>query len=172
MKPKLGKQKVTIIDQDRRATAIQSAFEDFSALAGFVQIELKGRNVGAAILQRSKHRFCFIFGFSSPGIHDTLRPDQVPPVLSNLEAALKELPANERLTVHLSSFAADTDRQVELDRLIQTAPSSELKLLLMSEKARTRELKVAGVRKAKVAAFVCHLHHRARSEDHQGIRLD
>jgi hypothetical protein len=149
MKPKLGKQKVTIIDQDRRATAIQSAFEDFSALAGFVQIELKGRNVGAAILQRSKHRFCFVFGFSSPGIHDTLRPDQVPPVLSNLEAALKELPSNERLTIHLSSFAADADRQVELDRLMQTAPSSELKLLLMSEKARTRELKVAGVRKAK-----------------------
>ena len=53
------------------------------------------------------------------------------------------------MTVHLSSFAADADRQSELDALMKKAPSQELRLLLMSEKARTQELKRSGTRKPK-----------------------
>ena len=149
MKPKLGKQKVTVIEGEKKKSSSLSAFEDFNHLAGFAQIELKGRSVGAAILQRSKNRFCFVFGFSSYGIHDTLRPDQIPPTISNFESALKELLPGERMTVHLSSFAEDADRQKELDALLAKAPSPELRLLLMSEKARTQELKRSGVRKPK-----------------------
>ena len=149
MKQKLGKQKTTFVEGDKKKTVLQVAFEDFNYLAGFAHIEIKGRSVGAAILQRSKRRFCYVFGFSSYGIHDTLRPEQIPPVINNFESALKELLPGERMTVHLSSFAADVDRQSELDVLLNKAPSAELRLLLMSEKARTQELKRSGTRRVK-----------------------
>ena len=149
MKPKLGKQRVTIIDNGKTQTVTQRAFEDFNTLAGFAQISLKGRNVGAALLQKSKNRFCFVFGFHTNGIHDTLRPEQIATTLRNFESALKELPTGERLTLHLSSFTSDADRQTELDQLIAKASSPELRLLLMSEKARAQALKDAGTRKPK-----------------------
>ena len=149
MNPKLGKQRVVVIEDNKKQTITQSAFEDFNSLAGFAQIDLKGRSVGAALLQKSKHRFCFVFGFKTTGIHDTLRPDQIPPTLRSFESALKELPSGERLTVHLSSFTEDSDRQFELDRLMEKAASPELRLLLMSEKARAQELKASGTRKPK-----------------------
>ena len=160
MNPKLGKQRVVVIADNKKQTITQSAFEDFNSLAGFAQIDLKGRSVGAALLQKSKHRFCFVFGFKTTGIHDTLRPDQIPPTLRSFESALKELPSGERLTVHLSSFTEDSDRQSELDRLMEKASSAELRLLLMSEKARAQELKASGTRKPKSLNSLRHLHDR------------
>jgi hypothetical protein len=149
MKPKLGKQRVTVLTQDQKLSVVQSAFEDFNPLAGLVEIEMKGRNLGALMLQPNKNRFCFVFGFTASGIHDTLRPDQLPPTITSLESGLKELLPNERMTIHLSSFNGDEDRQTDLDALINQAPSSELRLILMSEKARAQELKQMGVRKPK-----------------------
>ena len=149
MKPKIGKQRVTIFNRGKQKSAVQNAFEDASALLGFVKIELKGRSVGAALLQKSKTQFCFVFGFRCNGIHETLRPDQILPTLSSFESALKEIPGGERLTIRLSSFSADEDRQVELNRLLEIAPSPELRLLLMSEKARVQALKESGSRKPK-----------------------
>ena len=149
MKPKLGKQRVTMIDNGKKQTITQTAFEDFNTLAGFAQISLKGRNVGAALLQKSRNRFCFVFGFHTNGIHDTLRPEQISTTLRNFESALKELPTGERLTLHLSSFTSDSDRQTELNQLMAKAASPELRLLLMSEKARAQALKDSGTRKPK-----------------------
>ena len=149
MKPKLGKQRVTVIERNTKHTVTQTAFEDFNNLEGFAQINMKGRSIGAALLQKGKNRFSFVFGFKAKGVHDTLKPDQVQPTLDKFESALKELPPGERLTVHLRSFTADSDRQAELDHLLCSAPSSELRLLLMSEKARAQELKTSGTRKPK-----------------------
>ncbi len=69
--------------------------------------------------------------------------------MRNFESALKELPTGERLTLHLSSFTSDSDRQTELNQLIAKAASPELRLLLMSEKARAQALKDSGTRKPK-----------------------
>ena len=148
MKTKVGKQRVTLIENNQKQSVTLSAFEDFNALAGLAQIELKGRKVGVKILQKDK-KYCFVFGFTCSGVHDTLRSDQIPPTLRNFEAALKELPIGERMTVHLSSFTSDHDRQKQLDHLLNKAPSSELRLLLMSEKTRAQELKQSGTRKPK-----------------------
>jgi hypothetical protein len=148
MKPKVGNQRVTLIENNQKQSVTLSAFEDFNALAGLAQIELKGRKVGVQILQKGG-RYCFVFGFTCTGVHDTLRPDQIPPTLRNFEAALKELPIGERMTVHLSSFTSDRDRQKNLDDLFNKTSSSELRLLLMSEKARAQELKQSGTRKPK-----------------------
>ncbi|MDX2099012.1 MAG: hypothetical protein SFW36_14645, partial [Leptolyngbyaceae cyanobacterium bins.59] len=150
MKSKLGKKRITLLERGKqKKTVTQSAFEDFNALAGFAQLNLKGRSVGTAILQKSKNRYQFVFGFTSNGIHDTLRSEQIKPTLSKLESALKELPSGGHLTFHLQSFRDDRDRQMELDDLLQKAPSPELRLLLMSEKSRAQELKAAGIRKPK-----------------------
>ncbi|KAM3092524.1 hypothetical protein ACKFKG_22165 [Phormidesmis sp. 146-35] len=148
MKTKVGKQRVTLIENNQKQSVTLSAFEDFNALAGLAQIELKGRKVGVKILQKDK-KYCFVFGFTCSGVHDTLRSDQIPPTLRNFEAALKELPIGERMTVHLSSFTSDRDRQKQLDHLLNKASSSELRLLLMSEKTRAQELKQSGTRKPK-----------------------
>ena len=150
MKPKLGKKRITLLDRgQQKKTVTQSAFEDFNSLATFAQLDLKGRNVGTAILQKSKNRYQFVFGFSSSGIHDTLRSEQIKPTLNKLESALKELPSGGHLTLHLQSFREDGDRQAELDQLLMKASSPELRLLLMSEKTRAQELKASGIRKPK-----------------------
>jgi len=147
---KLGKKRVTLIDRGtQKKTVTQSAFEDFTALTGFVEFNLKGRKVAAAIMQKGKNRFCFTFGFVCSGIHDTMRSEQIKPTRTKLESALKELPSNECMTIHLTSFKGDGDRQAELDSLLLKAPSPEIKLLLMSEKARSQELKASGTRKPK-----------------------
>ncbi|HEY9645411.1 MAG TPA: hypothetical protein V6C88_03525 [Chroococcidiopsis sp.] len=153
MKPKLGRQRTTVIERDRKVAIVQSAFEDFNPLSSLIDIELKGRNLGALLLQPSKSRFCFVFGFRASGIHDTLRLDQLLPTIASLESGLKELLPNERLTIHLSSFTGDSDRQADLDQLMSQAPSPELRLILMSEKVRAQELKQMGVRKPKTLAL-------------------
>ena len=72
MKTKVGKQRVTLIENNQKQSVTLSAFEDFNALAGLAQIELKGRKVGVQILQKGK-KYCFVFGFVCNGVHDTLR---------------------------------------------------------------------------------------------------
>ena len=147
-KTKLGKKRVPAPQSGKKKTMMVEAFEDYLHLKTFVQISLKGREVGAALLQKN-NTFQFVFGFSCQGIHDTLRPEQVLSALNGIESGLKELPNTGWMTLHLSSFANDTDRQAELQRIIQDAPSAELKLLLMSERARSQELAVSGARKRK-----------------------
>lgn len=149
MKPKLGKKTAKILTDGKEVAVTLSAFEDFSRLETFVDFDLKGRKAGAAMLQGAKSEYCFVFGFTTPGIHDTLRLDQIAPTIHNLEAALKELLPGERMTVHLSSFRDDSDRQQELDDLISRTDSPELQLLLMSGKVRASELKKSGLRKPK-----------------------
>ena len=145
---KLGKKKVSTLKNGQKKSRVVEAFEDYLHLKTFVHIILKGRDVGAALLQKN-NTFQFVFGFSCQGIHDTLRPEQVLSALNGIESGLKELPNTGWMTIHLSSFADDQDRQAELQQVIQGAPSDELKLLLMSERARAQELALSGTRKKK-----------------------
>jgi len=148
-KPKLGRKKVKVIEKDKERQLFQSAFEDFIPLECFVELNLKGRSVGAALLKKGKGRYSFVFGFKTLGLHDTLRDEQVEHNLDHIEAGLKELPSGESLTIHLSSFNDDKDRQFELSKLIDNTSSDRLKLLLMSEKSRAQQLKLSGVRRVK-----------------------
>ncbi|MEL7316525.1 MAG: hypothetical protein AAFN08_16515 [Cyanobacteria bacterium J06559_3] len=145
---------VEMTPEGKLRTTMLRAFEDFLPLEGFASVELKGRAVGMAILKKSDS-YRFIFGFRSQGIHDTLRDDQIAPTSEAIEAALKEIPAGESATFHLSSFASDQDRQAELDRLFEVAPSDPLKLIVVSEKARSQQLYKAGVRKPKSLYIYC-----------------
>ncbi|MEO1295197.1 MAG: hypothetical protein AAFW75_05220 [Cyanobacteria bacterium J06636_16] len=145
---KLGKRKGLLFTKGEKKKVTFQAFEDFCALRSMVRFRLKGRDVGGAMLVH-KNQYRLVFGFACKGIHDTLRPEQVPTVCGRLESGFKELLSNGSMTVHLSSFASDEDRQAELDSVIQSAPSPELQLILMSEKKRAQELAANGTRRVK-----------------------
>ncbi|GAX42134.1 hypothetical protein NIES4075_31340 [Tolypothrix sp. NIES-4075] len=146
MKQKIGKQSVGVASSERL-----TPFEDALHLATMLRVSLGGRDVGAYLLTKGtqKNRFCFVFGFECRGIHTTLRADQIDTIISNIESGLKDIPANERITFHLSSFSSDKKRQKELSSIIKQTPSKDLKYLLMAERARTKELTASGIRKPK-----------------------
>ncbi|MBW4668984.1 MAG: hypothetical protein KME60_16555 [Cyanomargarita calcarea GSE-NOS-MK-12-04C] len=147
MKPKIGKQSVGIAGQENRFTP----FEDALHLATMVRVALNGRDIGAYILNKGnqKDKFCFVFGFDCKGIHTTLRNEQIDPICQNIEAALKDLPGQERITFHLGSFSSSQQRQEELASLVENSPSPEIQYLLTSERARIQELTRTGIRKPK-----------------------
>ncbi|HIK03315.1 MAG TPA: hypothetical protein IGS40_01150 [Trichormus sp. M33_DOE_039] len=147
MKQKIGKQSVGIAGQENRLTP----FEDALHLSTMLRILLDGRDVGAYILTKGtqKDRFCFVFGFECRGIHTTLRSEQIDTIFNNIESGLKDIPDGERMTLHMGSFSSDGERQRELSELIKTAPSRDIKYLLMAERARIKELTNAGLRKPK-----------------------
>ncbi|NEU71592.1 hypothetical protein PI95_003085 [Hassallia byssoidea VB512170] len=146
MKQKIGKQSVGVASSERL-----TPFEDALHLATMLRVSLGGRDIGAYLLTKGtqKNRFCFVFGFECRGIHTTLRTDQIDTIISNIESGLKDIPANERITFHLSSFSSDQKRQKELSSIIKKTPSKDIKYLLMAERARTKELTASGIRKPK-----------------------
>jgi hypothetical protein len=147
MKQKIGKQSVSIAGSETRLTP----FEDALHLATMLRISLNGRDIGAYILSKGtqKNRFCFVFGFDCQGIHTTLTSEQIETIFNNLEAGLKDIPLGERMTWHLGAFSSDEERQKQLTSLIKQASSKDIKYLLMSERARSKELTVSGIRKPK-----------------------
>lgn len=147
MKQKIGKQSVSLSGNDTRLTP----FEDALHLSTMLGISLNGRDIGAYLLTKGtqKNRFCFVFGFECQGIHSTLKKEQLDAIFSNLETGLKDIPNDERITFHLGSFSSDIQRQQELKSLIEKTPSLDIKYLLMSERARARELTRTGIRKPK-----------------------
>ncbi|MFH7027921.1 MAG: hypothetical protein ACHBN1_21615 [Heteroscytonema crispum UTEX LB 1556] len=146
MKPKIGKQSVGTAGNERL-----TPFEDALHLGTMLRVSLNGRDIGAYILTKGnqKDRFCFVFGFECKGIHTTLRSEQIDTICNNIEAGLKDIPAGERITFHLGSFSSEKQRQKELASLVKKAASPDIKYLLMSERARVKELTRSGIRKPK-----------------------
>jgi hypothetical protein len=146
MKEKIGKKGLKGVDKKR---VTLKPFEDLLHLTTLLRLELRNRRVGAYLLTKPGNRFCFVFGFECKGIHSYLTASQLEAVFDNLEAALKDLPANERLTVHLGAFSSDRDRQNQLKRLVENAPFEEVQFLLTGERARVQELTRLGLREPK-----------------------
>jgi hypothetical protein len=146
MKEKLGKKR---IEGAKAKHAVLKPFEDLVDLTTLVRIQIRSRHVSAYLLKKGKNRFCFVFGFECRGVHSYLRADQVDAIFDNLEAGLKDLPPQEYLTIHLSAFSSDRDRQQQLQQLVKEAPAEELQFLLLGERARIQELTQLGVREPK-----------------------
>lgn len=121
-------------------------FEKDLSLESFVEILLKGRKVGAMMLQKGKkHRY--VFGFDCEALHDNLTDVQIERAMNAQRQGLKEMEGC--ITFHMESFSDDQDRQDYLDSLIDKAPSYQLKALLCSEKKRSHELSQEGIRQVK-----------------------
>jgi hypothetical protein len=123
-------------------------FEDEAHLECICRLALRGRDVGAYLL-RNGRKFSFVFGFQTPGIHTLLANGQAEVALTRLEEGLKGFRPGDRLRIHLRSFGEDTDRQQELDHLINSNPSLESQFLLLSQQRSTRELTDRGERQPK-----------------------
>ncbi|MDX2096733.1 MAG: hypothetical protein SFW36_03070 [Leptolyngbyaceae cyanobacterium bins.59] len=145
MKPKLGAKNV---HNGQRKVRLSPVEDSLNLVAPF-RIDLRGRSIAGFLLQRNQSEFCFQFGWACRGIHPTPKPDQVTPIFDALESGLKDLPAKERLTIQMSSFSSDRDRQQQLKCLSQQAPNPQLQFLLMGERQRVRELTQLGQRKPK-----------------------
>jgi len=117
-------------------------------LVALCRIEMRSMPVGAYLLQKGD-TLQFVFGFECAGIHPTLKPEQLAPLFEALEAGLKDLPPQEKITFHLGSFADDRSRQRELKSAIESAASDDTAFLLLGERARLQELTRLGVRKTK-----------------------
>lgn len=125
-----------------RLRGVESLFH----LEAMVSFELEGRQVGAYLLERNGSEWQFGFGFECEGLHSFQAPAAYERQLESLEAGLKDVPLGEHLTLHLSSFRDDRDRQEELQAREQQAPSLELQFLTLAEQGRSRELAEMGAR--------------------------
>lgn len=141
--------KVEFVANNQVKSQLFKAFEAEFHLIGLINFQLKERDIAAALLQKGDSGFKFVFGFKSLGIHPTLRAEQLIPTKQSFESGLKEIPARERITFHLKSLADDSDRILELNRLISKTKNPQLQLLLTGEKKRTRELNNSGFRQPK-----------------------
>jgi hypothetical protein len=113
-------------------------FEDEAHLECICRLSLRGQDVGAYLLRHGK-QFSLVFGFRADGIHTLLAQGQAEVALSRLEEGLKGFRPNDRLRIHLRSFADDQARQSELADLIHPEQSLESQFLLLSQQRLTRE---------------------------------
>jgi hypothetical protein len=145
MKEKIGKKNLKGVGKKVNL----KPFEDLLHLATLVRLELRNRHVGAYLLKKGDGRFCFVFGFDCRGIHSYMTSEQLEAVFDNLESGLKDLPANERLTIHLGAFSSDRERQDQLKELAKNSSLEEIEFLLTGERARVQELTRLGLREPK-----------------------
>jgi len=138
----------------QKLTPVEGEFQ----LLSLLKINLQGKEVGAIILKKGEANYTIQFAFTTKGVHTTLRQEAIDPIFDAIEAGLKDLPDGESLTIQLGSFTDDSSRQHDLDQLISKVNSSELKFLLMGEKARIQELTRTGVRKPKRLLLWCNLY--------------
>ncbi|BAY41578.1 hypothetical protein NIES2111_59740 (plasmid) [Nostoc sp. NIES-2111] len=152
-KGKLGKGKLE--NEQINVVKQLTPFEDIIHLAGICDMNLGGRQgVGALILKKGENiqiKFCF----DCLGVHPNLPSAQMLPIFDGIEAGLKEIPEQESLTIHLGSFTSDYYRQQELSRLESNCSIDQLKLLIRSERLRTKELTQSGTRKNKFLRLWC-----------------
>ncbi len=149
-----NKQGKRVVENGERKVRL-SPLEDGFSLVSMLQLNLQERSVGAYVLRKGMNNYLINFGFECKGIHNSLRSEQISPVFDAIDAGLKDLPQGERLTIHLSSFTDNRERQQQLKSLIKQAPNEELQYLLMGSRSRLSQLTQQGIRKPKQLRLYC-----------------
>lgn len=129
--------------------------EDELALTAMLRMTLRNQHAGAFVQMVNRDRIRFTFGFSCRGIHNYLTADEITTYFNNLEASLKDLPPEERITFHYGTFASDHDRQQELGQVVEHDPVDETRFLVTGERARVQGLARQGLRKPKFLRIYC-----------------
>lgn len=118
-------------------------------LASIVSYEIGGKKVGAVLLvdgNSDSPNYRLSIPFRVRGVHPDLRPEEIPSVFEALAAGFREIPMQESMTIHFSSFVDQTSRQEYLTDLGQSADSDLMKMLVMSKKKKTDDLHGKGAR--------------------------
>ncbi|BAY59313.1 hypothetical protein NIES2135_61900 (plasmid) [Leptolyngbya boryana NIES-2135] len=133
----------TISSSDQGNAKCRAIENEFKAEC-LIRYQLKDGSTASCIMLQSGKKGAeslqFIFGWTCKGLHTSLTPRQEEDAFDAIEAGLKDLPEGERITFHMGSFASDAQRQLQLDQLIELAPTPQLKFLIMSEKQRVQDL--------------------------------
>jgi hypothetical protein len=152
MKHKSGKKTIKAGKNNFTMTPL----EDYLHLQAMVSFELRSRQVGAYLIRQNKSQpWQLIFGFECEGIHSFKSTGEIEPLFDAIEAGVKDFPPGETVTFHLSAFKTDRERQAELDHLIASAPTQEIKFLLLGEKKRCQQLTGNGQREPKKLIIYC-----------------
>ena len=123
-----------------------------------VRFNLRDRTTAAYLLRKQGTKgesLQFVFGFETKGVHTTLKPDQVETIFDAIENGLKDLPPQEKLTIHFGSFSSDAAEQRRLSELAVSCNQPSLQFLLLAEKQRMADLTRSGLRKPKFLRFYC-----------------
>ena len=129
---------------------VLAAIEDYSDLVCYGQIEQAGYSVGFYLLEPIKGQYKFVFRWGASGIHPTITEETAINLLEQYwEKGVENFPPGEEITVEQSSFTEDSWRQAELDALLQGQDNELATALIYSQKALTRSLTKAGIRKTK-----------------------
>lgn len=134
--------------------------EDSLNVAEIVDFQMEDHRFGAYQLHKRDninntdvYQLCF--GFEVSGIHSFNSPESLEDSANNLSDGLKTAPSGESLTLRLTTESNCDQRLRQLDRLIERAPSEELKYLLRAEKERVDQLSAKGLRQPKTLRAYC-----------------
>lgn len=160
-KKKIAKQTVK---NGHNAKMTLTPFERDVQFSSFVEFNLDGRKIGAYLCRKQENSYKLTFVFNCKGINPTIADLELDDVFDRLEGGFKDIPDKETLTIHLTSFAEDIDRQLELNEAIEKVKASKnpnrantqvLTGLLFSEKERINNLRINGLRKPKSLRLYC-----------------
>lgn len=153
-----------IVAKDGNKRVVLTPFEKEMDFVSFVEFTVNGRNVGAYLARKGESDYRITFAFDCEGINPSITDDSLDPTFDRIEQGFKDLPPGEHITFHLSSFADDLEKQIELKTQIETLKHNKsddsidrkvLQALLYSQKERIQELKLAGLRKPKKLTIYC-----------------
>jgi hypothetical protein len=160
-KKKIAKQ---TIRNGHNAKMTLTPFERDVQFNSFVEFNLDGRKIGAYLCRKKENSYKLTFVFNCKGINPTITDLELDDVFDRLEGGFKDIPDQETLTIHLTSFAEDIERQLELNDIIQNVKDNKhpnkantqvLTGLLFSEKERIKNLRTSGLRKPKTLRLFC-----------------
>lgn len=144
------------IKDETGKSRLRQPFENHLDAHALLQYDLSDQaKPGAWLLQtgsRGSESLKFKFAWECEGIHTLIDPETEETLFNAIEAFFKEIPNGESLTFHLLCFADDSDRQKELDRLVATSPTPELRFLALADKQRTHDLTWRTDRKGRVSS--------------------
>jgi hypothetical protein len=132
--------------------------EEDMHLATILHYKIAGRNIGAALLKTGKSntpRYKILFPFEINGVHPDLRPEEIESVFNSLASGFREIPDQETMTIHFSSFIDETSRQNYLTDIGNSSTSDKMKMLIMSKKKKIHDLHLQGARNLQTIHVWC-----------------
>ena len=143
MKQKL---KLTMLPAQNNRKQQFYPFENCLDLCCMVRLLKDNRDIGAYLLNRGD-LWQLVFGFELQGLHPELTREEVMAIAAQLEEAMKESAIGESLRFYFSCFANDSDRQQNLEQLINRTQVPLAIVLGRSEQKRIQQLTHEGTRR-------------------------
>jgi hypothetical protein len=138
------KQKVGLRRVGTKIKRVVDAIEDELDLVCPVRFELKGKHVGAYLLQKNR-TLRVVWAFKWKGINSTLSKDEAQKIAELIESGLKQIPQGEELTINVGTFSSDQERVAELRELMKrSAGVPENEFLLKWAISRVQRLTQLG----------------------------